>query len=256
MANPSIHHLKVSSKSLLTRHMTRVVLEGPSLADFPVGFEGGYVKLVLPRPAGYDASALDPNVDSAALCRRSFTVRAFDREARRLVLDFVVAEHPGAASDWFRAAKVGDEVLVSGPGPVKSLVPETDWILLVADMTALPALSVQLERLPGNARGMAVIEVLSEADHQKLIAPEHVKIHWVITPNVTASRLADVVREQPWHAGRVSFWAACEFGTMKKLRRYFFEERGLSPDDGYLSSYWKIAATDEQHKAAKRADSC
>ena len=43
-------------------------------------------------------------------------------------------------------------------------------------MAALPALSVNIERLPGNARGYVAIEALSEEDIQELPAPEGVKL--------------------------------------------------------------------------------
>ena len=39
---------------------------------------------------------------------------------------------------------------------------------------------------------------------------------------------------------------------MLAIRRYFRDERELSKDDMYISSYWKIGSTDEQHKKAKR----
>ena len=116
------------------------------------------------------------------------------------------------------------------------------------------SLSVQLERLPADARGVAVIEVLSDADRQPLQAPPGVDVHWVVSPDVRASRLAEEVRGRAWPQGRVSTWAACEFASMKQLRAYFYQERGVAREDSYLSSYWKLDASDEQHKAAKRAE--
>lgn len=255
MARRPIHRLQVSEKRALTPHMSRVTLRGPSLAEFPDGTEGGYVKLLLPREAGIDVAELDPQtVDPAPFIKRSFTVRAFDRKAQSMTLDFVSTGHAGAASSWLLGCAVGDPVLITGPGPVKSLVPEADWVLLAADMSALPALFVQLERLPRDARGAAVIEVLHDDDRQTVDAPPGVEVHWVVTPDVRVSQLARAVRERTWAPGRVSFWAACEFSSMKQLRSYLFEERGVPRADGYISSYWKLDATDEQHKAAKRVE--
>lgn len=255
MANRPVHRLRVQDKRPLTANMTRLTLTGPSLAEFPDACEGGYVKLLVPREPGVDVSALDvESLDPRACIKRSYTVRAIDRDAGLLTLDFVASGHPGIASTWLGRCAVGDVGLVAGPGPVASLDPKADWMLLAADMTALPALAVQLERLPRDARGIAVIEVLHEDDRQSLDAPSGVDIRWVVSPDVRASRLAESVRACPWDDRPVSFWAACEFSSMKQLRSYLFQERGIARDAGYLSSYWKLDATDEQHKLAKRAD--
>jgi NADPH-dependent ferric siderophore reductase len=41
---------------------------------------------------------------------------------------------------------------------------------------------------------------------------------------------------------------------MKQLRQYLREERQISPEWLYLSSYWKLGSTDEEHKEAKAAE--
>ena len=57
-----------------------------------------------------------------------------------------------------------------------------------------------------------------------------------------------------WPEGDVYAWAACEFSSMKALRSYLREERGLGADSLYISSYWKSGLTEEDHKLAKRED--
>lgn len=235
--------------------MLRIALSGASLGDFPEGCEGGYIKLVLPRAGAVDVAPLDPaTADLGDWVRRSYTIRALDREHLRLTLDFVVQGHGGYASDWVGAAKEGDHVLVAGPGPVKAPALDADGFFLASDMAGLPSLSVQLERLPRDARGQAVVEVLEAGDEQALDGPSGVDITWIVNPDVMHSRLPEAVRARPWPSGRVSMWAACEFQSMKQLRSYFFEERKLDRADCYLSSYWKLNATDEQHKLAKRQE--
>ncbi|MDD9935205.1 MAG: siderophore-interacting protein [Myxococcales bacterium] len=244
----------MADRRALTPNMLRITLTGEALADFPQDSVGGYVKLVLPTGDEDVAGSEIEQLDLRSFVRRSFTVRSFDAAARALVMDVVVPGHPGPASAWAAAAQVGDAVLVHGPGPVKGLDHGADAMFLAADMAALPALAVQLERLPADARGVAVIEVLSDADRQPLQAPPGVDVHWVVSPDVRASRLAEEVRGRAWPQGRVSTWAACEFASMKQLRAYFYQERGVAREDSYLSSYWKLDASDEQHKAAKRAE--
>jgi len=66
-------------------------------------------------------------------------------------VDFALHEICGPAT--FRAlnTKVGDSIMVGGPGPRKLVHPDADWFLLVGDMTALPAISGNIEMLPENA---------------------------------------------------------------------------------------------------------
>jgi NADPH-dependent ferric siderophore reductase len=94
-------------------------------------------------------------------------------------------------------------------------------------MTALPAISINIASLPQDATGYAVIEVLDQADIQALPHPENFELHWVINPiaDPSGNTLPERVRLLPWLKGQVSVWAACEFSSMRVLRKYFKEER-------------------------------
>ncbi len=109
--------MTVATRERLTPNLVEVTLAGDALADFPTGFEGGYIKLVFPQEGGRPVA-------------RSYTIRDFDPETR-----------------------------------------------------------------------------------------------------------------------------AGEFGASRALRQYFRHERRVDRDDMYVSCYWKIGATDEGMKQAKRDDS-
>ena len=64
----------------------------------------------------------------------------------------------------------------------------------------------------------------------------------------------DAVAALDWPKGRVSVWAACEFPSMRALRRHLREERGLDRKQFYISSYWKLGCDETSHKAIKRED--
>ena len=162
----------------------------------------------------------------------------------------------GPAARWASNVSIGDLVNIQGPGACKRLNHDADWFLLAGDMTALPAISVNLELLPKDAKGYAVLEVISEEDRIELNAPDGVEVIWVINPNPTAlnSELSDTFTELPWMQGQVSAWVAGEFNTSRVLRRYIRHERKVERDFTYISCYWKIGETDEGMKAAKRND--
>ena len=241
---PAHYQLTVISNESLTPHMRRILLEGDALADFPDDQESGYVKLML------DADSKDKPL------LRSYTIRAFDPGAKQLTLDFVDHGDSGPASAWARRAVAGDRAVVRGPGEKKLADPQADWFLLAGDMSALPALAVNLEQLPRDARGYAVIEVLSAEDQQEIDAPSGIDVRWLVNPDNEQENtlLADAIREVDWLPGTPYPWFAGEFSTMRLVRRYFRDERGIDKRAMYVSSYWKIGDTDEGMKLAKRMD--
>ncbi|WP_174801214.1 siderophore-interacting protein [Martelella limonii] len=234
----------VLSAEQITPNMRRVTIGGPAMTTFPAGQDGGYVKLMLP---GADEK---PVV-------RTYTIRRQSADA--LDIDFALhGDHGsgGPAVSWAKTVTPGETIRVGGPGPAKPLAPGADWYLAAGDMTALPAIAVNLEALHEDAVGDAVIEIQSEADRQNLLHPEGIRLHWVINPEPGHHPQAfdEAVRAIEWRKGRVYAWCATEFETMRRVRAYLREERGLGPNQLYVSSYWKQGLGEDQHKVLKRAD--
>lgn len=239
------HELTVAKRDAITPNMLRFTLTGDSLEEFPTGFEGGYVKLVFPKPEG------------GRPLMRSYTVRAFDPDARELVLDMCAHGATGPAGRWAMEAAEGDSVIVAGPGPCRRLNPEADWFLAAGDMSAFPALEVVLSALPEDARGHAVIEVIDPDDRRDLAKPDGIALSWVVNeePTKPNTKLADAVMALPWPEAKASAWVAGEFANARALRQYLRHERAVDRDSLYVSCYWKIGDTDEGMKAAKGSDS-
>ncbi|MFK8016847.1 MAG: siderophore-interacting protein [Gammaproteobacteria bacterium] len=227
----------------VTPHMRRVTLGGPQLADFPNDADGGYVKLRL---------GMQENSDKPLV--RTYTVRRFDAEAGELDIDFVVHESEGPAANWAASCVPGDEILVGGPGPRKSLDADADWFLLVGDMSALPAISVNLERLRRDAVGYALLEVIHADDRQNIDAPPGVHIDWIVnpTPEERNQVLLDAVEAVPWKVGRPHVWAASEFSQSLAIRGFLRSCHGVTRDQMYVSSYWQIGQSEDGHKISKR----
>lgn len=242
MSKPVPRTLEVIRSAYVTPHMLRVTLGGSELAGFPEDQESAYIKLIFPQHG-----------ESRPLMR-TYTVSA--QRSDEIDVDFVLHAADGPASAWARKAKPGDQIVVGGPGPKKLINKDADWYLLVGDMTALPAIAVNLAQLPEDARGYAVLEVVTEGDIQMLQHPENIEIHWVInaTPDSDSSTLLQRVEQLCWLAGQPAVWTACEFHSMRALRTYFKQQRQVLKSHLYISSYWKINSTEDQHKIAKRDD--
>jgi len=235
-------HLKVHEIAQLTPNMRRITLAGEDLAEFPEDQESAYVKLLLDH--------------QGELVKRSYTVRSFDSVRRQLVLDFMLHGDGGPASAWANRASVGDPITISRPGPKKLVDFSADWFLIAGDMTALPAISVNIEQLPEDAKGYVAIEILSEADKQNFVLPDGVSLHWILNPNQNREEfpLFEKVKELEFLPGKPSMWVAGEFHTSRAIRRYLKLDRGVQRDEIYVSSYWHLGLTDSEHKIAKKSD--
>ncbi|WP_164658346.1 siderophore-interacting protein [Tropicibacter sp. Alg240-R139] len=248
MAQAEGRALQVLKAWNLTPNMRRVVLGGDDLHGFPEGSESGYIKLIFP-------DAPRPRPDRPAM--RTFTVRAFDRAENQLTVDFALHDDTGGlAAAWAKKAKLGDDILISGPGKIKWIDTSSDWLLLAGDMTALPALLCNLEALPSDATGDVVMELTSSEDAPEVSLPEGMTLHLIINPHPdgTSTTFVDKIRSLTWHDGAVSVWAACEFKSMQQLRTYFRNERGMDRTKIYLSSYWKAGVAEDEHKKIKGQD--
>jgi NADPH-dependent ferric siderophore reductase len=242
MAKPTPRLLDVIGSKYLTPNMCRVTLGGSGLIDFPIDQESAYIKLMFSQ------------VEDAPPLVRTYTI-SIQRDDE-IDVDFALHEAEGPASTWARNAQVGDQILVGGPGPKKLINNEADWFLLVGDMTALPAITVNLAQLSTDAHGYAVLEITTESDRQTLKKPENVDVHWVVNahPNADSSPLLDCVKSLTWLEGQPAVWAACEFHSMRALRQYFKVDRSIPKTHLYVSSYWKVDSTEDQHKVVKSQD--
>lgn len=255
-------HLTLKEKYPLSKNLLRLVFAGDDLSDFPQDQESGYVKLVFEAEPGdgVDEALINDNEYFKALRKRTFTIREFDTDQGLLHVDGVShsfgENDQGPANQWLEAASVGDQIWVSGPGEKKLIAQPADWVFFAGDMTALPAIAVNLAQLPAQTEGYAVIEVMDMADIVPLTRPDNVSVSWVINsaPKAPNTLLADAVREQPWLDGVPAVWVAGEFEMMRNLRRYFKQEQQVPRSLVYASSYWKIGESDEGNKKAKRLD--
>jgi len=248
-ANRTAKLLTVSASQPVTKNMFRLTLKGEDVYHFPSDAHGAYFKFNF------------EHTNTGKPVKRTFTVANFRREQHEIDVDFMLhgsseSAVDGVAAPWAMQAKVGDKVSISGPRRANFINLQADWFLLAADMTALPALTANLARLPNSATGYVVIEILSQNDQQKLDLPANMEVHWVINPDAgaDASPLFDAIKQLTWINGRVSIWTACEFNTMKKIRQYYREQRSVPASHLYISSYWKKGLKEEEHKKAKRRD--
>ena len=182
-----VDEVEVVAVDHISPTFVRVELGGAALSEF--GVDGPLydqrIKLVFPNDAGKLASfaGADESWFSTWLAipeaerghMRTYTVRSTrgSGEQTRIVVDFVLhlaepATGPGSA--WAARAAVGDRLVTIAPrrgqpfGGIEFAPDDARSLLLVADETAVPAVSSILDDLPDGTHGAAFLEVPETGD--------------------------------------------------------------------------------------------
>jgi NADPH-dependent ferric siderophore reductase len=244
----------------LTPHLTRITLGGPELAGFVGVGHDQCVRVFFPQPGQdepvipkegdwYQAYQAIPEDRRPVL--RNYTVRRFDPAALELDVDFVLHGDGGPASAWALRAAPGDLLGVCHDVASPRPPADTERLLLVADETGLPALSVILEELPAGRSARVYIEVGGPEDEIELATGPGVEITWLHRDGVPAGRSDVMVRTlraaEPAVEG-VYAWVAGEAGMAKEVRRYLVRDRGVAKRHVEFCGYWlhKVHTEDER----------
>ena len=159
---------------------------------------------------------------------RYYTVRSWTDE---LVLDVVVHDH-GLVTEWAQGDCVGDVVGVSAPKGSFELPAGARWVLLVGDLTALPAIARISEAVDLPLTAHVETEDAPLADYLSA------DVTWVRPPGPGESGLADLVSGLSWPEGDGYFWMAGESAQMRAIRRHLRHDLGM-PSSAYdVMGYW------------------
>jgi NADPH-dependent ferric siderophore reductase len=234
--------IKVTRVKQLTPHMVRVTFTGDDLAAFAWNGPAAHIKLVFPEDGQTEPSMPDP--DGPRLTRiRTYTPRRFDASVPELDVEFVL-HGVGPASNWAAQAQEGQVLVVGGPGRNYEIDPAADWLLLVGDDTAIPAISSILDALPATMKAYVILEVADALEERELASPGQVEVTWLHR----GSAQPDIILEQalrnfklPAGDGRV--YVGAEAGVMRRMRQYLLKDLGLEAGKIVTRGYWKDGAT-------------
>jgi NADPH-dependent ferric siderophore reductase len=238
---------RVEETRRLTPHMLRVIVGGEDLAGFVAGeFTDHYVKLQLPPPGAPYTAPFDAEDVKARLPReqwprtRTYSVRAWDPERRRLTIDFVVHGDTGVAGPWALAAAPGDLLQFAGPGGAYAPDPAAAWHLMVGDTSVIPAIAASLERVPAGVPVHVLLEIEDPADRQPLTTPGDLRLQWL--PEGT---VVEALGSLTFPDGPVHVFVHGEASTVRDVRRHLLVDRGVAREALSVSGYWKRARTEE-----------
>lgn len=263
---------QVKAVAYPTPRFARITFEGLDLEGFTSLGPGEFVYVLLP-PAGRDELTVDRGFtwerfksmpDEERPRGAYYTIREHHPQSAELDLDFLLHSEEGGAygggpprseadlassvSRWAARAKPGDRAALWGPRITYQPPADTEWRLLVADETGLPAAAAILSSLPEGARTDAVLEVADESEEQRLLSAGDGGITWVHRGDVSSGRSSSMVEaicalEFPERVSRetIYVWGAGEGTEISALRQHLRNERGLDPDAMSLTPYWRLA---------------
>lgn len=208
----------VRGREQLTPHLVRLTLDVPGFVS--TGISDEWVGLVVP----------------GQFQSRYYTVRSY--ADGRMVLDVVVHD-VGLVTEWASGDPVGQQVVLT-EAKGSFLPPDgARWLLLVGDLTALPAMArIAVEhgdRLPVRIHA----EVPADSRIEGYFPPA-ADVTWL--PLDDESRLAGVVEEIDWPAGDGYFWMAGESAQMRAIRKQLMRERRLPSTHYDVMGYWRSVA--------------
>jgi NADPH-dependent ferric siderophore reductase len=207
-----------------------------------------------PTVTGADGDRyVDPGSGSEG---RNYTVRAHDEAngADRVDLDVILhARGPGTA--WASSTGPGDRVGLDHARSWYRPEPASDWHLLVADLSGLPAAARIISELPGGVPVIAVVEVADAEDLEYL--PPHPDV--TVVPSVgtgnghAPSQLAHLIGELTLPEGRGYCWFAAEAAESRAVRKHF-RGTGWTIEQLDVTGYWRFDSETWDAKFALVAD--
>ncbi|QIK76006.1 siderophore-interacting protein [Nocardioides piscis] len=220
---------QVVRREQLSSHFVRLVLGGPGLDGFAsTGIPDEWVALTAP----------------GQFQTRYYTVRAWD--GVELTLDVVVHEQ-GLVTEWASTDCVGDVVTVSEPKGSFAMPDDASWLILVGDLTALPAIARITESV--DVPVTAWVETPDEPIRDYVAGAGAGRITWTTPPAGVETATADVVTAIEWPAGPGYFWMAGESAQMRAIRKHLMRERQLPTSAYDVMGYWRGGGQKRQPRA-------
>ncbi|WP_028651214.1 siderophore-interacting protein [Nocardioides halotolerans] len=208
---------RVERREELSAHLVRLTLAvDPAFAS--TGIPDEWVGLVVP----------------GQFQSRYYTVRSYVEGV--LVLD-VVLHDVGLVTEWVvRDDCVGSTVTITEAKGSFDPPSGAAWLLLVGDLTGLPAMARIAETTALPTRMWAEV-----ADPLPGYLPGTVDVTWLESPPGT-SRLAEVVEAIEWPPGEGYFWMAGESAQMRAIRKHLMRDRKLPATAYDVMGYWRSSS--------------
>ncbi|MGU3575448.1 siderophore-interacting protein [Brucellaceae bacterium C25G] len=182
--------------------------------------------------------------DGSQQCpNRPYTIRRWDASRCEMTIDIVVHEG-GVAAGWAMSAQVGDVVGICNPEGRLWIPKGSNWILMLTDITGLPAVGRVLEELPDGFKAIVHVEIPLDADKQELVTKADASINWHVCHGVKEERpgytelprIAQNIDHLPDGSGYI--YIAGEARAVSDCRKHFRDILGFDKKRIDAIGYW------------------
>lgn len=251
------HEVVVTGVKDFTPTYRRIHFSGPELlTQLDEVFPTLWARLWFPHPEKGEGH----------LSQRGYTFSAIDLEAGTFSLDFVLhgdlgeadsadpaaSANPvraesnadiGPAAHWAAHVRPGDTIEAALTPARLDLPDDTSHLLLVGDLTALPAINSWCEAVPADiAITVAITADPAEVTGLPQSAHPNATWHWVnhaAAPQHRTDRpVADHLRGLDLDTAGLYVWAAGERNLVKDVRRFAKGDLGLGRSQQFSQFYW------------------
>jgi NADPH-dependent ferric siderophore reductase len=241
-----IYRGTVLRRSQLSPHMMRITVHAISGAD-----AGEHVGEHVGEHIGTGSETLSPftstghadefialtipGVDPASdPIRRYYTIREYRSDTGEMDVDFVMHGH-GPAATWAAAASPGEILQFERPRGHYDPPAESQWIGLVGDATALPAIARILDERRGGPDAHIIIALGDERDRLDLTLRAGDRVRWLHdSDDIVAAALA--LTDLP---GAGYLWFSGEASAMRTVRGHVRKTLGWPTEKWDTMAYWR-----------------
>lgn len=246
---PTFRTVQVRRVQKLTPHCIAVTFGGDELTGFTTKGPAEHIKVFFAGPGqerpvipdwGPNGPVIPPG--SPRPISRTYTPRRWNPDANELEVHFMThSDGPGAT--WAKQAKVGDVVVIAGPGRPFLLGAEASHLLVAGDESALPAIGTILEALPASVQVDVFIDIPDPAEQQELASKAQAQVTWLHRSEsgdtMAGPLLERILRQLESVTHYDAGWIACEADVMRSIRRHLLYEREFDREKLVTRGYWK-----------------
>ncbi|TNM59520.1 siderophore-interacting protein [Aliirhizobium smilacinae] len=234
MSQERLFEAQVVSRLQLSPSIVRLVLSGAGLSDFATtNIPDEWIYLI------FDRSGDDHGRKKRDRKSRPYTVRQWEPETCRLTLD-VVCHDAGPATTWAQTTAIGDAISFTAPFGKYGPADNVDWILLMSDLTGLPAVARIIEQHRCQIPVLANVEIAEDGD-RRLVAQtcgDCVAWHKTFDRHAGRSCLVDIMQNMSRPHGCGYVWIAGEATAVAQCRRLCQDNWGIEKNQVTAVGYW------------------
>jgi NADPH-dependent ferric siderophore reductase len=225
--------------------MVQVTLTGAALREFRWPGPASHLKVFVPEAGRHDVDLPEADADGMMVFRpggprpvtRTFTPLAWDEDKLRLDIAFLL-HGEGPASQWAARALAGDALAVTQPRRTYEMLPDSGWLLLAGDESAIPAITTLLEAVDPKVAIQVLVEIDGTGHETALPERPYTELRWL---NRAGKRpggaLAAAIGAWQPPPGPGQAWAACEARAVRDIRTGLLAR--FAADRVLTRGYWR-----------------